>query len=129
VTIDGVPDVVSSSPPIDWYQVSGTPGGLVVVISEADPGGGAVTNYYKDDSNFDPNDTGDGMSYGDTGLVISDPEDLVQFSLSIYALPPDSLTNVGLDYFDRAITPLTTTTGVQFFGGGKIFAPVIVNPA
>ena len=69
------------------------------------------------------------MSYGDTGLVISDPEDLVQFSLSIYALPLDSLANVGLDYFDRAITPLSTTTSVQFFGGSTIFAPVILNPA
>ncbi len=128
-TIDGVPDAVASSPPIDWYQVSGAPGGLVVVIPEADPGGGTVTNYYKDDSNFDPNDTGDGMSYGDTGLVISDPGDLVQFSLSIYALPLDSLANVGLDYFDRSINPLSTTTSVQFFGAGKIFVPVIINPA
>jgi hypothetical protein len=127
--IDVTPDVVDPSPRFDWFQVSGSPGGIVAVIPAADAGGGTIANYYKDDDTFDPGDTGDGLSYGDSGLTIVDPGAIVQFSLAMYVLPPDSTANVGAGYFDRATTPLTAATAVQYFGGSTVFMPHIIKPA
>jgi hypothetical protein len=128
-TIDGTPDAVPASPVIDWYQASGTSGGLVVAFPAVNAGGGTVTNYYKDNGSTDTSDTGDLRSYGDTGLLVSDPGSSVVLSLVIYVLPPGTLDNVGADYFQRISNPLSTTTATQFFGSNQLYLPVILKPS
>ena len=125
----------SAFPAGEWIQKNLTPsasnamGGLVVAFPTVNAGGGTVTNYYKDDSAIDPNDTGDQRSYADSGLFIDSPGAVIDFSLVTFILPPNSATNVGAGYFDRISNPLTTTTTTQIFGQGElIFMPAILKP-
>ena len=135
VTIDGAPDIVSISPRIGWFQVSGGttgPGGVVVAIPSVDPNGGTVSNYYKDNSTIDPNDTGDQRSYGDAGLRIDSPGPVISFTLVAYILPPGTTANVGATYFNRANNPLAATTAEQSFASSapacfKVFLPAMMK--
>jgi hypothetical protein len=129
VPIDGVNDVVGASPRVDWFQASGASGGMVVAFPTVNAGGGTVTNYYKDDSAIDPGDTGDQQSYADSGLFISNPGGVIDFSLVTFILPPNSTTSVGDDYFDRISSPLTTTTTTQVFEEEfNVYMPVVLKP-
>lgn len=128
-TINGTPDAVPASPVFDWYQASGTSGGLVVAFPDVAAGGGTVTNYYKDNGATDQGDTGDLRSYGDTGLLVSDPGSSVALSLVTYVLPSGTLDNVGADYFQRTNNPLSATTATQFFGSNQLYLPVMLKPA
>jgi hypothetical protein len=116
--INGAPDTVPTTPRVDWYQViSGTsPGGFVLTVPSINPSGGTVSNYYKDDSAIDSDDTGDKQSYGDAGLIIDNPGQLIQFRQVAYILPTSTTTNVGSIYFNRVNNPLVATTAIQHFG-------------
>lgn len=135
VTIDGAPDVVSTTPPIDWAQVNGAsngPGGVVLAIPYVNPGPGAVSNYYKDDSAIDANDTGDQRSYGDSGLRIDGPGSVISFTLAAFILPPGTSANVGAVYFDRINNPLTAAVAEQCFrpsGTGclRVYLPLVMK--
>jgi hypothetical protein len=129
VPIDGVADAVAASPPVDWYQASGAAGGMVVAFPNLSVGGGTVTNYYKDNSAVDPNDTGDQRSYGDSGLFIDSPGLVIEFTLASFILPPGTTTSVGASYFERISNPITTTTTTQVYGQTpEVFLPVILKP-
>lgn len=129
-TIDGNNDVVGATPRVDWFQVSGAAGGMVAAFPVVDAGGGTVTNYYKDDDTIDPGDTGDQLSYGDSGLFISNPGTIINFTLVSLILPPNSTTSVGAEYYDRINNPLTTITTTQVFGEvaeQKVYLPVVID--
>ena len=118
VTIDGIPDVISTTPRITWFQVNGNaagPGGLVMTIPRLDPQGGTVSNYYKDNGTLDATDTGDKRSFGDAGLLVNSPGTIVSFTLVSYILPPGSTANVGAVYFARASNPLQAATVQQCY--------------
>lgn len=117
VAVDGVADSVPSAVP-DWYETAGAIGGLVTV-QDVDPGNGLLSNYYKDNSAVDPNDTGDGRSYGDAGLAIDAPNGstsigLVTIAQTSYILPGGS-GNVGELYEARTETPLVVETAEALF--------------
>jgi hypothetical protein len=134
-TIDGVPDVIATTPPIDWFQVNGSaagPGGLVGIIPSVDTSGGTVSNYYKDNSAIDPSDTGDRRSYGDAGLFINNPGPIISFTLVAYVLPPGTTANVGATYFSRANNPLAATTAAQSFASSapdclRVYVPAVMK--
>lgn len=64
---------VPSTPIIGWRQLSGAKGSLVEV-SDIHSGGATIYNYYKDDSEVPhPDDTGDKLSFGDSGFRIVQP--------------------------------------------------------
>jgi hypothetical protein len=122
VAIDGVPDTISSTPRTNWFQVNGGitgPGGLVMMIPNVNPGGGTVTNYYKDNGALDPNDTGDQRSFGDAGLQVScsifSPCVAASFTLKAVILPPGTNSNVGATYYARASNPLQANTAQQCY--------------
>ncbi len=130
VTIDGVPDVVSMTPPIDWAQVNGAsngPGGVVLAIPYIDPNGGMVSNHYVDNGNIG--------SYGDTGLRIDGPGRIISFTLAAFILPPGTSANIGAVYFDRITNPLTAAVAEQCFtpsGAGclmvlKVYLSVVMK--
>jgi hypothetical protein len=117
VPVDGVGDSVPVTAP-DWYETAGAIGGLVTVL-EVDPGNGLLSNYYKDNSAVDPEDTGDGRSYGDAGLRIAAPNGstsigLVTIAQTSYILPGGS-GNVGESYEARVETPLAVGTAEEVF--------------
>jgi hypothetical protein len=107
VAIDGEPDGVPETPLSGWCQVSSDTGSLVQV-SDASGSGGTPKSYYKDNKTVDANDTGDGVSYGDAGTRVEDPEDAVVYYSWIYVLP-GSQPNVGAAYADYVAHPLQVT--------------------
>lgn len=114
VSIDGipVPDAVPSTPPMDWFQVSGGPGGpggVVLAIASVYPSGGTLSNYYKDEGTIDLDDTGDQRSYADAGLRIDGPGAIIEYAMAAYISPPGTTANVGVTYFDRLSNPLDAT--------------------
>ncbi|HSD84235.1 MAG TPA: hypothetical protein VLG46_10265, partial [Anaerolineae bacterium] len=135
VAIDGVPDVVPTTPRINWFQINGGaagPGGLVMTIPRVDPHGGTATNYYKDDGADDANDTGDRRSYGDSGLRINGPfasPAAISFTLSAYILPLGSNSNVGAAYFARANNPLQASAAQQCNTPSGMCSGVPIPPA
>jgi hypothetical protein len=130
VSVDGSPDTVSTTPPLSWWQTSGAVGGWVSV-QEIDPANGTLTNYYLDNSTVNPNDTGDGRSYGDTGFHIEDPNGEISIAQTLYVLPAGT-GNVGAVYLARANTPLTAETAEETFEfpeppGILLFLPVVIK--
>ncbi len=116
VPIDGVPDGVPAEPAMDWFQASGAPGSLVMTVPVLEVGDGLVTTYHKDDDTSDPLDTGDNLSYGDTGVRIDNPATIINFLLSAYILPADVSPCSGGDYLARVQHPIETTVAEQNVG-------------
>jgi hypothetical protein len=132
VPIDGAVDAVPSVPPVDWWQWDGAPGGLVMVTA-SDPGDGILTNYYEDDSSADPDDTGDGMRYADTGILISEPVNgdigVAFISLTGVVVPPGH-GNVGAMAAARVNSPLLSGTAAQAYPTPverQLFLPILLH--
>ena len=132
VDIDGSPDLLAVSPLKTWSQVSGDYGSVVRLTNLSQNAIGEYQNYYKDDSSIDYDDTGDQMSYGDSGFLIEfakPPEpaqneygtlevDMVEFFLG-----PNS-PNVGQSYLDYKENPFQVlVTSQEFYL--EIFFPMI----
>jgi hypothetical protein len=109
--IDGSPDNVPTTPAITWEQVSGGQGSVVQVV-DVTLGGGTLTNYYKDDQTTDPDDTGDGQSFGDAGFRADDPAGEVAMGLLNFVLDPGQ-PNVGALYRGYHENPLEVTVVAQ----------------
>jgi len=45
-------------------------------------------NYYKDDDTFNGADTGDGKSYGDTGISVTSPNMTITYIATFWVMPP-----------------------------------------
>jgi hypothetical protein len=137
VAIDGVPDSISTTPRLNWFQVNGGaagPGGVVMTFPRLDSRGGAVLNYYRDNGAIDANDTGDLRSYGDSGLRINGPyatPAIISFTLTTYILPLGTNTNVGAGYFARAAQPLQIESAVQCYAPAgsclRVYLPLVVR--
>lgn len=132
VDIDGSPELLAVSPLKTWSQVSGDYGSVVRLTNLSQNAIGEYQNYYKDDSSFDFYDTGDQMSFGDSGFLIEfakPPEkkqkeygtlevDMVEFFLG-----PNS-PNVGQSYLENKENPFQVlATSQEFYT--EIFFPMI----
>jgi uncharacterized repeat protein (TIGR01451 family) len=111
VVIDGNPDSIATTPVTDWYEIVGASGGFVTV-GTADPGTGTITNYYLDDDTSNPNDTGDGVAFGDSGVEMSDPSGTVSVAQSLYVTLPGS-GSMGSTVLNWSENPLQAATAVQ----------------
>ena len=114
VAIDGVPDSVPPSPVTTWKQVSGGQGSIVQVV-DVSMGSGQLSNYYKDDETVDPNDTGDGRSFGDAGFVVEDPSGQIGAEVLTFFLDPNQ-PNLGLTYQSYYANPLEIVVTGQSHG-------------
>lgn len=119
-TIDGSPDPDPAL--FNWYQVGddGTLGGMVVTLPTLDPGVGTADSYFWDDTTNPPPDglldTGDGDSFGDTGVQIIDSESsAIAFDLAAYILPAGTSGNVGDQYFTWVNNPLGDAVAVNAY--------------
>ena len=76
VIIDGNPDAVPLTPvlfhpEVNWNHITGSQGTAVTLFRFAPLGSASFGHYYKDDDVIDPDDTGDGKSFGDNGFLIT----------------------------------------------------------
>jgi hypothetical protein len=125
-TINGVPDVVTISPPTRWTQVTGV-AGTVVNVSKIPAGlGGTQSTYYKDDSTVDSDDTGDQRSYGDAGLQVDDPNAGTYTILGHVYFLTGTTANVGATYLDYYDNPLQASVAVPL-PKWYIYLPLVVK--
>ena len=113
VTIDGVPDSVPSSPVTAWKQVSGGQGSIVQVV-DVTMGAGQLSNYYLDNQTVDPNDTGDGRSFGDAGFAVDDPAGQISAETLNFFLNP-AQPNLGPSYQSYYANPLQFLVTAQSY--------------
>jgi hypothetical protein len=114
VPVDGIPDVVPETPPTGWNQTSGALGSTVQVIDVL-PGGGSLSNYYKDDQTPDPDDTGeDQQSFGDAGFRVDAPSDQIAFEILTFVLDP-AQPNIGATFRSYDTHPLEVTAAAQSY--------------
>ena len=111
VIVDGVPDSVQASPVSPWVQLSSSDG-TIIQVADLTRISGDLTNYYEDDSTLDPDDTGDMMRYGATGVIINNPDTVVEYIFNIYILA-GSQPNRGSEFEAKFNKPLKTMTTVQ----------------
>lgn len=121
--IDGQPDNVNTgvvlSPDINWAMATGTPGTFLNLF-EVPAIGVSRTFYYRDaqsGTSDGTNDTGDGKSYGDNGLLITGTAITGDFRLALttYYLPANQQRNVGAVLRERAANPVNLSSQEQRF--------------
>jgi hypothetical protein len=101
VTIVGNSEIITT-PLTRWIQVTGITG-TVVNVSQIPAGlEGTQSTYYKDDNDFDPDDTGDHRSYGDAGFQVDNPN-------------PGTYLILGHTYFLTGVTPNVGDTYVNYY--------------
>ena len=118
IPIDGSPtpdDTMSTdivfSPELNWQMVAGTPGS-VIILTELESMGTSSLYFYDDNSSGETADTtvetGDGQSWGDSGILIKGNvlDDLFGFSYTSYFLSPNQQVDAGLNYTDKKKNPL-----------------------
>ncbi len=113
VTIDGVPDVVPSTPFTQpWRQVS-LDSGTIVQVADVSGAGGTPAHYYKDDSTVDPDDTGDQQSFGDSGVVVTAPTARSFTVISSQYIVAGQPGNQGAAFLAAFNNPLLVTPQLQ----------------
>ncbi len=115
VSVDGVPDVVATTPVSLWQQISAATG---TVIHAADVSGmqGTASTYYKDSATLDATDTGDRKSYGEMGVTVANPVKYVYLKLTHYILPANQ-PDVGATYYAYFTHPLQAQANEQRLAG------------
>jgi hypothetical protein len=130
VPVDGQPDAVPEQPLVDWQQIDGSFGGFVSLL-DLSVGSGQPGTYYLDDDTFDPDDTGDGRSFGDAGFFITNPGGLLQVQQQLYFLSGQQ-GNQGSLFAQRAANPLQASVSRQPPPDAPelphaLFLPLIIN--
>jgi len=126
--IDGAPDSVPSTPATTWKQVSGGQGSIVQVV-DVTIGAGQMANYYLDDQTVDPDDTGDGRSFGDAGFAVTNPAGEVSAETLTFFLEPDQ-PNLGATYHSYYDNPLEAVATAQSYEAQyHIYLPLVARGA
>ncbi|MDX1520136.1 MAG: hypothetical protein R3264_00735 [Anaerolineae bacterium] len=129
VTVDGNPDSVAATPLSKWTQINHNNSGRLVQVGNPASAGGTQTNFYRDNSTPESNDTGQPGSYGDAGVLVQGSINSA-FSLrsSLYVLPYGGGAKVGPTYESYFNSPLLVSTGFQGAPPpGTIFLPLILK--
>jgi len=123
VTVDGNPDTPITTLSQAWRQMSLDSGSMVQLVDVTETGG-TLSHYYRDDSTPDPNDTGDRVAYGDSGIVIASPTvDQFVFTTTQYILP-DHQNNRGEEFYTLSRNPLNIVLRQK---SNFIFLPLILK--
>lgn len=122
VPINGTPDLVPVSLTDAWHQISLNSGATIRIVDLGSLGG-TIRHYYKDNSAPDSTDTGDGMSYGDSGVMVTTPSSK-QFTIeSIQYILPGMQGNRGDEFYNYFQNPLRVSAQVK--APYKVFLPVV----
>ena len=112
IDVDGNADIVDVSltvPGINWYMIQGEHGTITTIVDM--PAVGETQQlYYKDDNTGDINDTGDLLSYGECGILVTSYEEPIfgTFGLetTMYYLGPNHTRALSDSLVDQFANPL-----------------------
>lgn len=111
-SVDGSPDrpnieIDSQLPANNWASIQGAQGTIVHLFPIELSVGGSRSLYYSDADTLKNDDTGDRMSYGDTGLAVGDTiQPPVIFSYKGYYLGADAPADIGAQIASFERNPL-----------------------
>ena len=112
---DGIDNTLDDAPKVNWWQVTGNQGTYSIIFRLTEIGE-TRTLYYKDDDTIleEGQDTGDLVSWGDTGVKIegTDIAGNISFSYKAYYLgpnKPDSLSDSLAANFENPVKYSTET--------------------
>jgi hypothetical protein len=128
ITVDGVPERLPATPRSPWWQLS-TVSGTLIHVGKIEATGGTLSNYYLDNGDHDPADSGDYRHYGDTGVTIRRPAFPVTYQVTVFFLS-GALPNIGRYFVDFAEHPLQVTA--HLYGkprAERLFLPLLLKPA
>ena len=93
---DGIDDTLDDAPVVNWWLITGYQGSYAIVFRLTEIGE-TRTLYYNDDDTIFEEDTGDSMSWGDTGVKIdgTDISGNISFAYKAYYLGPNKSVNLG----------------------------------
>jgi pimeloyl-ACP methyl ester carboxylesterase len=127
VSVDGIPDSVPAEPLSPWWQLSGATG-TVVQVSDTSQTGGNPTNYYRDEADRpEPNPTGDGKSYGDSGIRVDSPAPTVSYLNLLYVLPSEQPGAVGAQLALHAVHPLHVVAVAPTTLHHQVYLPLLMR--
>lgn len=122
ILVDGASDAninpaLELLPEINWTLITGEQGTIASLFQIPEIGDNQQL-YYKDNAQFDSEDTGDGLSYGDSGILITGQEILGEFPLALKAFffGPNQPSSLGAELAMFEENPLTTETTAQDAG-------------
>jgi len=116
--VDGTEDVIEEVVDINtvnWFMVTGANGTIATVFNLPDFGE-AQELYYADDSVIDATDTGDQVSYGESGVQVSSSTVLMGtygLEMNVYYLGPDRSAAFGDSLAQMFADPLAVSTSLQ----------------
>jgi hypothetical protein len=123
VPIDGNPDAVPLipvlfAPQVNWNHISGSQGTVVELFSFSPLGTTTFGHYYKDDDTIDPDDTGDGKSFGDNGFQITNLQagtGATPLDINGFFLAPNLPSTLGEDLAEQLELPPGLEAEVQTY--------------
>ena len=126
VVIDGTPDPEIGTNPVIWTQISGNYGSAVQ-LRDVSVTSGDIQNYYLDNATYEDEDTGDHLSFGNSGVFIDNPEGIVTVDLHQIFLDPN-LGPVGETYLAYKENPLAVAVAEQWYVERyPVFIPLILS--
>jgi hypothetical protein len=119
---DGIVDTIDDPPAINWWLITGNQGSFAIVFRMSLIGDTRKI-YYLDNSQVNTDDTGDYMSWGDTGIKISSNQGKyidgnIRFSYTAYYLGPNKSPSLG----DTLATNFNSPLKIQYHANS--FVPV-----
>ncbi len=124
ITIDGKDDDgiiikdLADYPAVNWYLITGNQGSFAFIFTLPQIGD-TRSLYFKDDSTVVPEDedSGDRMSWGDTGIIIegTDIEGNISFAYKAYYLGPNESYSQGETLANNFEKPLKITMQTNYY--------------
>jgi hypothetical protein len=123
VPVDGTPDAVPLTPvffapQVNWNHISGNQGTVVELFKFTPLGTTEFGHYYKDDDVIDPEDTGDGKSFGDNGFLITNLQagtGTIPLDINGFFLAPNLPSTLGEDLAQLQESPPGLELEVQTY--------------
>jgi len=121
-TVDGSPDTPALQvddvlPDGNWIFIGGDQGTIIHLFPFSTSVAGTRLLYYKDDNSTDSGDTGDEMSYGDTGIdLLGGIDPPVLFSYRGYFLSGGQSSEIAAEIAGYEANRLTAAVRSQTFG-------------
>jgi hypothetical protein len=121
-SIDGEPDVITTTPMATWHQIAGTRGTLINIYQGVARMRGSQSTHYEDDA-------GQNL-YGNAGFMVQDPSPTEDFILlmATYFLTESHTANMGVKYAEYMANPLQISVwNVVTATTTRIYLPLIVK--
>ncbi|HEX9975515.1 MAG TPA: FlgD immunoglobulin-like domain containing protein, partial [bacterium] len=115
---DGIDDTIYDSPDVNWYLITGNQGSVAFVFTLSPIGDEQILYYYDNNKVLkEEEDTGDRMSWGDTGIEISgkDISGRINFKYKAFFLGANQAYSLGETLSTNFESPMKISPESNFY--------------